>query len=205
MCVIWGIDLISKCGALANTWIIGLVQSRNVSICKEQERDEPALKTYEGLEGIGMSERDARKFLRQSRSTLLLGTTDSDLAPNIHPVWYYFDSSKTKFYFYTEPALRKTRNIKKRNTVYFDVDEDKWPYKGVKGKGRAKILTVKSDALNWGAKILAKYVKKGGPLFKYAIDKMKNGGYIIVEITPSYFTSWDFGKLDQETKDSVIS
>jgi general stress protein 26 len=158
------------------------------------------MKTFEGLKGIGMSERETKKFLAQSRSTLLLGTTDPDGTPMIHPVWYYFDPGKTNLYFYTEPALRKTKNLKERSQIYFDVDEDKWPYKGVKGRGRARIVTSKDEALSWGAKILARYVKKGSPLFKYAFEKMKNGGYIIIEIVPAYFTSWDFGKLEKKDR-----
>ncbi|MHB1907241.1 MAG: pyridoxamine 5'-phosphate oxidase family protein [Nitrososphaerales archaeon] len=152
--------------------------------------------SFEGLEGIGMSKHEVRKFLIQSRSTLLLGTTNADGTPMIHPVWYYFDSAKTKLYFYTEPALKKTTNIKQRRQVYFDVDDDRWPYKGVKGKGTATILTSKRSSLFWGAKILAKYIKKGGPLFRSALEKIKRGGYVVIEITPAYFTSWDFAKLD---------
>ena len=155
-----------------------------------------------------MSEREARRFLTQSRSTLLLGTTESDGTPTIHPVWYYFDPAKTKLYFYTEPALRKAENIKKRSRVYFDVDDDEWPYRGVKGRGKARILTSKKQALSWGKKILTKYVKKDQPLFNYAMEKIGAGGYVIIEITPAYFTSWDFEKLvrqDASLRDAVIS
>jgi nitroimidazol reductase NimA-like FMN-containing flavoprotein (pyridoxamine 5'-phosphate oxidase superfamily) len=165
------------------------------------------MKNFEGEKGIGMSEREARKFLTQSRSTLLLGTTNADGTPMIHPVWYYFDSAKTKLYIYTEPSLKKARNIKERPQVYFDVDSDKWPYKGVKGKGTARIVSAKGEALSRGAKILAKYVKKGRPMAKSVLDKIKGGGYIVIEITPAYFTSWDYGKLEPRARlrDAVIS
>lgn len=167
------------------------------------------MKTFEALKGIGMSERGITKFLKESKSTLNLGTINSDSTPIIHPVWYYFDSKKMRIYFYTEPALKKAINIKERSEmVYFDVDSDKWPYKGVKGKGSAKIISDQDMALSLGRKILSKYVEKGRPLMKYAIDKINDGGYIIIEITPAYFTSWDFGKLfrqDQSLRNSVIS
>ncbi len=132
------------------------------------------LKTFEGEKGIGMSEREARKFLTQSKSTLLLGTTNADGTPMIHPVWYYFDTGRTKLYIYTEPSMKKARNIKDRSQIYFDVDSDKWPYKGVKGKGRARILTAKGEALSRGAKIVGKYVKKGRPLVKSVLEKIKS-------------------------------
>jgi nitroimidazol reductase NimA-like FMN-containing flavoprotein (pyridoxamine 5'-phosphate oxidase superfamily) len=153
------------------------------------------LKTFEAEKGIGMSESEARRFLVQSKSTLLLGTTNDDGSPVIHPVWYYFDSARTKLYFYTEPALRKARNVKARPRIYFDVDSDLWPYKGVRGKGVARIVFSKQDALSRCEKILARYVKKGHPMVKSVLDKVKVGGYVIFEITPAYFTSWDYGKL----------
>ena len=166
------------------------------------------MKTFEGEKGIGMSENESRKFLSQSKSTLLLGTTNADRTPMIHPVWYYFDSAKTRIYFYTEPALKKARNLKERNQVYFDVDNDKWPYKGVKGKGKARIITDKRQALSIGAKILAKYVRKGEPLAESALDKIRNGGYVVIEITPAYFTSWDYAKIVSKTRslrDAILS
>src|SRR5215471_19021224 len=84
-----------------------------------------AMKTFEGEKGNGMTEEEARRFLTESKSILILGTTSADGAPVIHPVWYYFDSAESKLYFYTEPELRKAKNIKARSHVYFDVDYDK--------------------------------------------------------------------------------
>lgn len=162
------------------------------------------MKNFEGEKGIGMSEREARDFLKRSKSTLLLGTTDADGTPIIHPVWYYFDGSKTKLYFYTEPALRKARNIKKRSQVYFDVDSDKWPYKGVKGKGNARIVASRKEAISFAGKILAKYVKKGQPMIKSALEKIKSGGYVVFEIEPAYFTSWDYAKLIPQSGRSLL-
>ena len=158
------------------------------------------MRNFEGEKGNGMSERDARKFLTRSRSTLLLGTTDADGSPMIHPVWYYFDSTKTKLYFYTEPALKKAKNVKERSRIYFDVDSDKWPYKGVKGKGRAKLINENREALSFARKILARYVRKGQPMTQSVLEKVKAGGYVVFEITPAYFTSWDYGKLVRKTK-----
>jgi nitroimidazol reductase NimA-like FMN-containing flavoprotein (pyridoxamine 5'-phosphate oxidase superfamily) len=167
------------------------------------------MKIYEGEKGIGMSEGQAREFLARSKSTLILGTTNADGTPMIHPVWFYFDSTKTKLYFYTEPTLKKATNLKEHSHIYFDVDSDKWPYKGVKGKGRARIINHKREALSCAAKILAKYVKKGQPMIESVLEKVKSGGYVVIEITPAYFTSWDYGKLDPKgsrgLRDAVIS
>ena len=142
-----------------------------------------------------MTEPQIRTFLARSKSTLILGTTNADGTPMIHPVWYYFDWAKTKLYFYTGPTLKKAANIGERSQVYFDVDSDRWPYKGVKGRGRARIVTDKRESLSCAAKILTKYVRKGNPLIKSALDKVKSGGYVVFEITPAYFTSWDYARL----------
>ena len=166
------------------------------------------MKVFEGEKGIGMSEGESKKFLAESKSTLLLGTTNADGTPMIHPVWFYFDSVRARIYFYTEPALKKARNIKERSQVYFDVDSDKWPYKGVKGKGRARLIASKREALSFAGKILAKYVKSQ-PMTESVLAKVGTGGYVIFEIAPAYLTSWDYGKLDPDGKrglrDAVIS
>ena len=165
------------------------------------------MQNFEGEKGIGMTESQARKFLTQSRSTLLLGTVDADGSPMVHPVWYYFDGAKTKLFFYTEPALKKAINIKRRNEVYFDVDSDRWPYKGVRGKGRARMVA-REEAPSLVSKKLARYATKGQPMAKSELGKVKTGGYVVFEITPAYFTSWDYGKLVSQMpglKDAVIS
>src|SRR5215831_3387385 len=154
------------------------------------------MKIFEGEKGLGMSEAQAREFLSQSKSTLILGTTGPDGTPMIHPVWYYFDSVKTKLYLYTEPALKKAANIRDRSKVYWDVDSDKWPYKGVKGRGVAKVVTPIDEAVSIGRKILGKYVREGQPLLNSALEKMKTGGYVVYEISPVYFTTWDYAKWD---------
>lgn len=166
------------------------------------------MKNFEAEKGIGMSEREARRFLTQSRSTLILGTTDAGGSPMIHPVWYYFDSAKTRLYFYTEPALKKAANIRARSQVYFDVDCDRWPYRGVKGKGNARMIDAKGDARSLASKILARYVKQGHPMMRTVLEKVKAGGYVVFEITPAYFTSWDYGKLVSQARgveDAVVS
>ncbi len=165
------------------------------------------MKIFEGEKGIGMSEAEAREFLLQSKSTLLLGTIDADGTPMIHPVWYYYDPAKNKLYFYTEPALKKAINIRKTSRIYFDVDCDKWPYKGVKGKGDASVVTPLDEALSYGRKILAKYVREGQPLMRSALEKMKTGGYVVYEIIPAYFTTWDYAKWDPKgsMRDAIIS
>ncbi len=151
-----------------------------------------------------MTEAEARRFLTQSKSTLLLGTSDADGNPSIHPVWYYFDSTKTRLYFYTGSNSKKARHIRRRAQVYFDVDRDVWPYKGVKGKGRAKTIADTDEALSRTKATLTKYLKKGHPMIKATLQWVKEGRSVVVEITPAYFTSWDYGKLQQGSRYDML-
>jgi len=166
------------------------------------------MKMFEGEKGIGMTEAEAREFLEKSRSTLILGTSNPDGTPMVHPVWYYFDSATSKLFIYTEPGLRKAKNIGERKQVYFDVDDDRWPYRGVKGKGNARVIADLEESLSRASVILTKYVKAGQPMIGSVLEKVKTGGYVVIEITPSYFTSWDYGKLDPKgdrgLRDAVI-
>ncbi len=161
------------------------------------------MKSFEAERGMGMTEAEARDFLSGSKSTLLLGTTDADGAPSIHPVWFYFDSDKTKLYVYTNATSRKAQNIRKSAGVYFDVDHDVWPYKGVKGKGRAKIRADTNEALSHTEKILTKYLKSGHPLIDATLGGVKTGRVAVIEISPEYFSSWDYGKLEEGTRNGM--
>jgi PPOX class probable F420-dependent enzyme len=158
------------------------------------------MKSLEAEEGIGLSESEARKFLSESKSTLLLGTINTDGTPVIHPVWFYFDSERSKLYVYTGATSKKARNIRRQADVYFDVDDDHWPYKGVKGKGHARIVTEKQMGLAQTKRILAKYLKKDHPMIDATLQEIRSGGRVLIEITPAYFSSWDYAKLKPRTR-----
>ncbi len=162
------------------------------------------MKSFEAESNVGMTETEVREFLSQSKSTLLLGTSDETGNPSIHPVWYYFDSAKTRLYLYTGAHSKKAQHIQKRAQGYFDVDLDVWPYKGVKGKGDAKIITDLDDALSHTKTILAKYLKSGHPMIEATLQWVREGRSVVVEITPAYFTSWDYGKLQQGSRNDML-
>ncbi len=153
------------------------------------------LRMYEADRGAGMTFTEAGKFLTKSRSVIRLGTVDDSGDANIHPVWYYYAPKRQKLYAFVGKKTRKARNIEKRHGVYFEVDDDRWPYKGVRGKGEARELAEGREMLAIAAKILVRYVRKGHPMFASFIDSARKGSYVVVEITPSYFSTWDYGKM----------
>ena len=91
---------------------------------------------------------------------------------------------------------KKVRNINGKRTVYFSVDTDAEPHKGVKGKGTASILTDLGKSVPLTERIVAKYPGDlSTPMAKRMVDGARNGSTILVEITPLYFSTWDYSKM----------
>jgi nitroimidazol reductase NimA-like FMN-containing flavoprotein (pyridoxamine 5'-phosphate oxidase superfamily) len=125
---------------------------------------------------------------------LRLGTVDSKGDPMIHPVW--FDYSNGKLHLMSIKENRKVRNIRGKNTVYFSVDTNAEPHKGVKGKGTAVILTDVGGSMPLTEKIVSKYLGDlNTPMAKRMVDGVRNGSTVLVEITPLYFSAWDYTKM----------
>ena len=145
----------------------------------------------------GMSQPELDQFLSNSKIILRLGTTDDKNDPIIHPVWYHYMNNK--LYFMSYRNTLKVRNINRKNTVYFSFDTEATPTKpnmGVKGKGTATIVEDPGRSVAITEKIVTKYL--GDPnigLGKGIVDAARKGSQILVEIRPSYFCTWDYGKM----------
>jgi general stress protein 26 len=61
-----------------------------------------------------------------------------------------------RIYFQTGKNSKKLRNIKKKNNIYFCIDQTSLPYKGVRGKGTAII----SEDINKNLPIVEKLMLK---------------------------------------------
>jgi nitroimidazol reductase NimA-like FMN-containing flavoprotein (pyridoxamine 5'-phosphate oxidase superfamily) len=144
----------------------------------------------------GMEESEIELFLGRSKIPLRLGTVDSKGDAMIHPVWFnYFNG---KLYIFSLKNDRKVRNIRGKKTLYFSVDTDAEPHKGVKGKGRATILTGLGKTVPLTEKIVAKYLGDlNTPMAKRMMDGVKKDTTVLVEITPLYFSTWDYSKMKQ--------
>ncbi len=89
----------------------------------------------------------------------------------------------------------KVRNLKHNNTVYFSVDTDAMPNIGVKGKETAIIVKDAAKALSLSEKIVAKYLGDlNSSVAKSMIDEVRRGSEVLVEITPHFFSTWDYSK-----------
>jgi nitroimidazol reductase NimA-like FMN-containing flavoprotein (pyridoxamine 5'-phosphate oxidase superfamily) len=141
----------------------------------------------------GMEQSEIDSFLLSSKTPLRLATTNSKGEPNIHPVWYHY--ANNKLYLMSTKDTVKVRNIKQNSTVYFSVDTDAMPNRGVKGKGTATILKDAGKALSISEKIVAKYLGDlNSTMAKNMINEVRKGTEVLVEIAPKYFSTWDYTK-----------
>jgi nitroimidazol reductase NimA-like FMN-containing flavoprotein (pyridoxamine 5'-phosphate oxidase superfamily) len=142
----------------------------------------------------GMEQSEVDTFLSSSKTPLRLGTVDSKGDPMIHPLWFYYLNDK--LYILSLKDNMKVRNIRGKRRVYFSIDTDAEPHKGVKGKGTAVILADVEESVPISEKIVTKYLGDlSTPMAKRIIDGVRNGSEALVEISPLYFSTWDYSKM----------
>jgi nitroimidazol reductase NimA-like FMN-containing flavoprotein (pyridoxamine 5'-phosphate oxidase superfamily) len=150
------------------------------------------LKIVHASPGFGskFSEEQTLDFLSKSKLNLLLGTIDEKCEPNVHPVWYLFENGK--LFIETSKTAKKANNSRIKNTVYFCIDDEKMPYKGVRGKGTVRISEDINANIPIAEKIMIKYTGNlDNEVAKFLMNGVKNGLSVLLEITPKYFATWD--------------
>jgi general stress protein 26 len=141
-----------------------------------------------------MTEKEVDRFL-ESKLNLQLATVDEMGDPNIQPVWFEYDKGKKTLYIMTPKTSKKAQNIRNKSNIYFSIDDENFPYKGVKGKGEAIILEDKKEIMLLVERINMKYLGTlEHPIAKMLIDNTRNEIETAFEITPKFFSTWDFGK-----------
>ena len=142
----------------------------------------------------GMTREEVERFL-ESKLNLQIATIDEKDEPNIQPVWFYYDKDAGKLLITTSKLARKTQNLRRKPTLYFSIDDENPPYKGVKGKGIATIVEDPNRIVPQADRISMKYLGTlDHPAAKEMAERSKNGEGVLVEISPKFFSTWDFGK-----------
>lgn len=142
----------------------------------------------------GMEQSEMDTFLTDTKGPLRLGTVDAKGDPMIHPLWFYYVNGR--FYILSLKDNLKVRNIIGEKVVYFSIDTDAEPHKGVKGKGTAIILADIGKSVPISEKIATKYLGDlANPMAKRIIAGIRKGTEVLVEITPLYFSTWDYSKM----------
>jgi len=89
---------------------------------------------------------------------LQIATVNDKGEPNIQPIWFCYDKDEVKLLIITSKVAKKTQNLNNRPTIYFSIDDENLPYKGVKGKGNATIVEDPNRVVIQAAKISMKYL-----------------------------------------------
>lgn len=145
--------------------------------------------------GSPMTEDQVKHFLSASKLNLILGTMDEKGDPNLHPTWYYYD--KNKIYVETSKISKKVQNMKRKSIVYFCIDDETIPYKGVRGKGKVRISEDVMSNIPIAEKIMIKYTGSlDNKVAKFLMNAVNDGFSVILEITPIYYSTWDYSMMD---------
>jgi general stress protein 26 len=151
------------------------------------------MKLVNAIPGMGMSRAEVDAFL-QSRLNVQLATIDEMGDPNIQPLWFYYDGAGT-LYIMTPKMSKKVQNIRGRPTIYFSIDDESLPYKGVKGKGTVTVIEDRALVVPLVEKINIKYLGTlDQPIAKRTMENARNGTQVLLKVQPHFFSTWDFGK-----------
>jgi PPOX class probable F420-dependent enzyme len=143
-------------------------------------------------------EEEVERFL-EGKLNLQIATIDEKDEPNIQPVWFYYDKDAGKLLLTTSKLAKKTRNLRRKPTIYFSIDDENLPYKGVKGKGIATIVEDPDKMVPQADRISMKYLGRlDHPVAKMITDGAKKGEVVLVEISPKFFSTWDYGKMQRQ-------
>lgn len=148
----------------------------------------------------GMTREEAERFL-ESKLNLQIATIDEKGEPNIQPVWFYYDKDQGKLLITTSKLAKKTQNLRRKPTIYFSIDHENYdenlPPKGVKGKGIATIVEEDPNRIVPQAdRISMKYLGTlDHPVAKMITEGVMKGEVVLVEISPKFFSTWDYGKM----------
>jgi uncharacterized pyridoxamine 5'-phosphate oxidase family protein len=139
-----------------------------------------------------------RSFLAKNKNLFMhIGILDEKGEPNVIPTAYHFDENENKIYIQTHKSSKKVENLKRKNIISFCVDDPNPPYKGVRGKGKVKMDEDISHNLSIAEKLLIKSLGTlEHPMARWILDETEKGKRVILEITPSYYSTWDYGKSD---------
>ena len=90
----------------------------------------------------------------------------------------------------------KVQNIRRNpDKIYFSIDDENYPYRGVKGKAIARTSEDIEKNLSIVEKINMKYLGTlEHPVAKMILENTENGTEVVIEIVPKFFSAWDFSK-----------
>jgi general stress protein 26 len=154
------------------------------------------VKIISAIPGTPSMNKDEVDIYLESKLLLQIGTIDDEGDPNIQPVWFDYDKDREKLLIITPKKAKKVENLRTKSNVYFSIDDENFPYKGVKGKGTVTIIEDPKRTVPYGEKINVKYLGTlDHPIPKMILDSAKKGNHVVLEISPKFFSTWDFARM----------
>ena len=150
------------------------------------------MKIVQASQGFGskLTQEETIKFLTDKKLNLLLGTVDKNGEPFIHPVWFLYENEK--LYVETSKTSKKVKNIHHKNVVYFCIADENLPYRGVRGKALVETSIDIEYNIPIAERIMIKYTGDlGNKVAKVLMDGVRAGQSAILEISPTYYSTWD--------------
>jgi general stress protein 26 len=153
------------------------------------------MKIINAFPGVGepMNEEETKNFMANNDNTLLvrIGIIDEKGEANVIPLAYYFDSAINKIYINTLKTTKKVQSLRKNSVIAYCIDDPKFPFKGVRGKGTVKIHEDVSHNIDIAKKFIMKNIGSlDDPNAKWLLNEIENGNEVILEITPKYYSTW---------------
>ncbi|MPZ07727.1 MAG: hypothetical protein GEU26_15165 [Nitrososphaeraceae archaeon] len=147
--------------------------------------------------GSSMTEDEVKDYMIK-RTILHIGIVDNKGESNVAPVGYYFDSDSNKIYITTHKNSKKVRNLSNKKIISFYVDDPNPPYKGVRGKGEVRV----HEEINHNRLIAEKLLMRSlgsleHPTSKWLLGEIEKGNEVVLEVSPLYYSTWDYGKTIQ--------
>jgi len=142
-----------------------------------------------------VTETEVINFLA-SKLNIQIATIDEEGYPMIQPIWFIYDKESSKIYISTQ-KMYKFQNIRRNpDKIYFSIDDENFPYKGVKGRAVARISEDIQKNLPIVEKIMIKYLGTiEHPFAKMGMEITRNGIAVVIELTPKFFSAWDLAKV----------
>src|SRR5919199_3098629 len=136
-----------------------------------------------------VTETEVNEFLER-KLNMQIATIDEEGNPMIQPVWFLYDKKSGKIYTATSKMSKKIQNIHRNpDKIYFSIDDENYPYKGVKGRGIATISQDIQNNLPIVEKINMKYLGTlEHPVANMIMENTRNGIEVVIEITPKFFS-----------------
>src|SRR5207247_11080635 len=139
-----------------------------------------------------VTESEINKFL-ENKLNIQIATIDKEGYPMIQPTWFLYDKQSGMIYTATPKMSRKVQNIRRNpDKIYFSIDDENYPYKGVTGRALVRISEDLQKNLPIMEKINLKYLgTREHALATMLMATMKNGSELVIEITDNLCPAWD--------------